>query len=751
MSANSAPAPLWRVWIDTGGTFTDCIAIDPAGAFHRAKVLSHSALRGTAEVAEDRYSVRLQGFPELPDGFFSGFAFRAFHGDGNQLFASTVEDSAGQFLRLNRPASTGASFPCVLESPEEAPLLAARLVTRTPAGEALPIMELRLATTRGTNALLERKGTPPVFFVTEGFRDLLRVGDQRRPDIFALAIEKPEPLHGPVVEVPGRLDATGAEIEPLNVEALRPRVRALRAEGHETAAVALLHSYRNPAHEDALAAMLREEGFDHVSLSSHLSPLIQILPRAQTAVVNAYLAPIIGGYLDRVGAGAGRREGSSTAMMTSAGGLVHADRYQPKDSLLSGPAGGVAGMAAVGRAAGFTRLIGFDMGGTSTDVSRYADAFDYVFEHRVGDALLSAPALAIETVAAGGGSICRFDGDRLLVGPESAGASPGPACYGAGGPLTITDANLLLGRLDPEAFPFPVSVEASSARIDAIRGAMEEAGQSAPAREALAAGFLRIANERMADTVRRISLRKGYDPASHALVSFGGAGGQHACALAGLLAIRTVLSPADAGLLSAYGVGLARFTAMAERQILRLLAELDLAGAFAEADEEAIDRLASEGIPRGRAEITRRIASLRFLGQDATLAVEWSPGVDTVAAFRGLYAEIFGHCPEDASIEAESLRVVAKSAEAPLAMPEEPTRPQRAEPLRHRPVYFAATGWSDIPVFERGAMTPGGELSGPALVFDSHSALLVEPGWAGRLDGRRTLVLTRERTTEDGK
>ncbi len=363
-------------------------------------------------------------------------------------------DAAEGRLELDAPLDEGplegAAFE--LRSPEEAPVLAARLVTGTPLGAPLPPMALRLATTRGTNALLERKGAATALFITRGFGDLLRIGTQQRPDLFALAIEKPEPLYREVVEVPERLAADGSVLLPLDAEAVREAGRRLRAAGIETAAVALMHSFRNPAHEEELGEILRGCGFRYVSLSSQLAPLIKLLPRAETAVVDAYLAPILDRYLSGV---AGALAEGSLHVMTSAGGLVRAGSFQAKDALLSGPAGGVVGAALSGRRSGLDRVIAFDMGGTSTDVARYDGDFEYLFEHRVGDAHLVAPALAIESVAAGGGSICSYDGIQLRVGPESAGAWPGPACYGAGGPLTLTDVNLLLGRLDPGRFEIP--------------------------------------------------------------------------------------------------------------------------------------------------------------------------------------------------------------------------------------------------------------------------------------------------------
>ena len=458
---------------------------------------------------------------------------------------------------------------------------------------------MRLATTRGTNALLERKGARTVLFITRGFADLLRIGTQQRPDLFALRIEKPEPLYDAVVEVPERLAADGSvllALEDVALDQLSTEAARLLAAGFEAAAVAFLHSYRNPVHERVLGDLLRRAGFRHVALSASLAPLIKILPRAETAVVDAYLSKPIAGYLARVAAAL---PAGALHVMTSAGGLVRAAAFRAKDSLLSGPAGGVVGAAGAGRRSGFSRVIAFDMGGTSTDVARYDGDFEYLFEHRVGDAHLVAPALAVESVAAGGGSVCRYDGFQLKVGPESTGASPGPACYGAGGPLTLTDVNLLLGRLDPERFEIPIEPAAAERALRRLRETIADAEGDAPEAEALLEGLLDIADERMADAIRRISLARGYDPADYALVAFGGAGAQHACAVASRLGIRQVLVPEDAGLLSAAGLAAAVVERFEERQVLLPVSEVRerIGGWMEELGRTAAAAVEEEGVP----------------------------------------------------------------------------------------------------------------------------------------------------------
>lgn len=697
----------WRFQMDTGGTFTDCLACDPSGAWHRAKVLSSGAVRARVAAVCGAREVVLAGVPWTTDGLFAGWrAARARTGGEAEVVAWS---GAEGLLRLDRDVAWIAGDLVDLTTGEEAPIVAMRLLTGTPAGCALPVSSLRLATTRGTNALLEGKGAPVVFFVTEGFGDLLRIGDQRRPDIFAIRVEKPPPLHGPVVEVRGRLAADGREIAPLDLDSVRAAATALHAQGHEVAAVALLHSYRNSAHEVAVARVLREVGFPHVSVSSELAPLIRLVARAETAVVDAALAPTMERYLAGVAAAV---DPEQLFVMTSAGGLVRRAAYRPKDSLLSGPAGGVAGAAAVARRAGLGRIISFDMGGTSTDVARFEGDFDYQFEHVVGTARVVAPALRVESVAAGGGSICRFDGAALVVGPESAGAWPGPACYGAGGPLTLTDVNLLLGRLEPARFAIPVSVEAAEAALDRVLAAVAAARARPPAGAEILRGFLEIADERMAEAIRRISVREGYDPAEYTLVSFGGAGGLHACALAARLGIRSILHPADSGLLSAYGLGRAVEERIVERQILRPLEEVggEMEGWLAALEAEGRARVGRGGVEAERVELRRAEWELRFAGQDAGLAVAAHPMATIEARFVDSFRVRYGYVPAGRTIEVLAARVVvattSTSAEAET---------------------FAAAA----------------RRRGPGLVQDGFSTLFVAAGWSARDGSCGSLLLER--------
>jgi 5-oxoprolinase (ATP-hydrolysing) len=734
------PSP-WHICTDTGGTFTDCVARDPSGQVHRAKVLSSSALRG-----------RVIERP-APDELTTDAALGLAGAEPALLGLHVLGDAARHAIRDVDPATglvrtveplpedvaTGVAIELRCALP--APLLAAHLVTGIPLGAPLPDVRLRLATTRGTNALLEHGGAPTALFITRGFGDLLVIGDQQRPDLFTLRIERPPPLYAAVVEVPERLEPDGSVHTRLDLDAVTEDARRLRADGIESAAVALLHSYRNDEHERRVAERLREIGFAHVTCSARLAPLIRIVPRAQTAVVDAYLGPVVASYLASVeqGAGTGR-----VHVMTSAGGLVRADAYSARDSLLSGPAGGVAGAAEAGRRAGFERVITLDMGGTSTDVARYDADFEYRFEQEVAGVRIVAPALAIETVAAGGGSICRFADGRLRVGPESARADPGPACYGAGGPLTLTDVNLLLGRLDPASFAIPIAPGPAERALAELLGAIERATGAPADRDGVLEGLLEIGNERMASAIDQVSIQRGYDPAEYALVAFGGAGGQHACAVADRLGIARVVVPSDASLLSAVGLGAAAIERIAERQVLAPLDAVadELDAMLAALADQAVAEIGAEGIDRDEIVIRRRIARLRLAGQDTALTLDATAGAALADAFAERYVAMYGYAPPDKPIEVESLRVVAAT------VPGERTGPPPMD-LDHavpepRTVRARFDGrWMDVPAHDRDDLAPGSTVPGPALVFERRSATVVEPGWTVEVDADLALVLRR--------
>ncbi len=659
-------------------------------------------------------------------------------------------DAAALLVSDDLPDGSAKANQCELSSGEPAPILAARLITGTPRFGTLPPLTMRLGTTRATNALLERRGARTALFITRGFADLLEIGDQQRPDLFALDIEKRTPLYECVVEVDERLDEDGLVLVPLtdaHLRQLAEQATQLREQGIEAAAVVLLHSYRNPAHEDLVSKRLREARLDCVVTSCELSPLIGMLPRAETAVVEAYLGPVIGRYLELIER---HIEGRRLLVMNSAGGLIPAASYRARESLLSGPAAGVVGAATASRAAGYDRFISFDMGGTSTDVARHDGQFEYRFEHRIGEARLLSPALAIHTVAAGGGSICSFQ-QQLTVGPHSAGSQPGPACYGAGGPLTLTDVNLLSGRLRPTHFEIPIDRDAAEAAFDQVLESVAEQETAAgPENDRLLDGFLQIANERMAAAIEKISLGEGYDPADYALVAFGGAGGQHACAVAHLLGMSTVLMPADASLLSAVGLSASSIERFAEQQILepleRTLLRLphlieDLAG-------QARSALVDAGVEPDAPTQRRVMIQLRLLGQETSLSIDHGSDSDLVAAFRRRYAVLYGHEPPPRTIEVESLRVLLRCISPAEGTAVAPSHAYQPEPAEHARARFAGR-WRDVPVFRRSELRGGARLAGPCLVVDRRTCAVIEVGFAASLDGNGALVCRREQPLPD--
>ena len=731
----------WHLNIDTGGTFTDCIGQSPEGEIKRVKVLSNSALRGAITRKIDDYRYQIKQEWQAPDGFVNGFRLMLL-GTDHPPANVTGFDATHSEITLDRSikADLANNLPFEVRTEEEAPVLAARLITGTPSGHSLPPLTLRLATTKATNALLEHKGVDTALFVTRGFGDLLTIGTQQRPDLFSLNVDRPAPLNSATVEVPERLDAEGNILEVLNPEKLESRVDELLSKGIRSAAICLMHSYRNDAHEQQLKQWLTEKGMEHISTSSNLVNFINYLPRAETTVVNAYLAPIIEAYLASVRSALPQ---SSMYVMTSAGGLTGDTAFNPKDSLLSGPAGGVVGASAAGRKRGIGKIISFDMGGTSTDVARCDHDFDYVYEYRVGDAHLVAPAINIETVAAGGGSQCYFDGYQLCVGPESAGAFPGPACYGAGGPLTITDINLLLGRVSPRNFTIPVSVDAARSRLDELVDEVARASSEEVTQSSVMEGFLQIANERMADAIRKISVRKGYDPREYGLVAFGGAGAQHACAIARRLEIDKVLIPRDAGLLSAYGLGHAVLEEFAEEQVLAGLHSIRtrLDEIIIRLEGRARQNLHRMNVEDADVIIRRRLISMRLEGQESTLEVPYAPDADLEQEFRNVYTRRYGHWVTGREIEVESVRVVA-STKAPVSVDESlPQSSSPPEPIEHRSVWFDELQM-DTPVYDRSGLSSAHRLPGPSIVLDPYSTIVIEPGWEAEVTADGTLELT---------
>ncbi len=591
---------------------------------------------------------------------------------------------------------------------EDAALEAIRRVLGEEGGE---VAEVRMGTTVATNALLERKGDRVALAITRGFGDALRIGYQARPDIFARHIVLPTMLYESVIEIEERVDVEGDVIVPLDEVAARGALQALRERGFDALAIVLMHGWRHQAHEARLAEIARELGFSQVSVSHEVAPLIKLIGRGDTTVVDAYLSPVLRRYVDRVAAGL--PDGADLHFMQSNGGLAEATAFRGKDAILSGPAGGVVGMVAASEPHGNARLIGFDMGGTSTDVSHYAGRFELANESVVAGVRIRAPMMQIHTVAAGGGSICRFDGMRFRVGPESAGANPGPACYRNGGPLTVTDCNLFLGRIAPAQFPAvfgpggdeELDKAASVARLQEVA---DQLGGNKGLDE-IARGFLDIAVDSMAAAIRKISVARGHDVSKYALACFGGAGGQHACAVADALGMERILIHPLAGVLSAYGIGIADVKAIREVSWLRPLGE-DFSLVLRDLEERARNTLLEQGLHSERIELHRR-ARLRTSGSDTTIEVPIYPPVQMHAEFAALHRQRFGYWDAAAEVIVDAL-VVEALGRTKLTQSE--TRIEACE-----------------------------RFEGPALIFEPTSTIVVEAGWSAERATDGTLVLTR--------
>ncbi|MDC8753974.1 hydantoinase B/oxoprolinase family protein [Erythrobacter sp. sf7] len=594
-----------------------------------------------------------------------------------------------------------------------------------------PIAELRIGTTVATNALLERKGERLALVTTRGFADALRIGTQARPEIFARHIILPEQLPAKVIEIDERVAADGTVLRPLDRESAKTAFAALRAEGFDALAIVLMHGWQYRDHETALAQLARAAGFAQVSVSHEVAPLIRFVPRGDTTVVDAYLSPVLRRYTNTL-----RRELPAAArlrFMQSNGGLAEVGAFRGKDAILSGPAGGVVGMVAASAPLGHDRLIGFDMGGTSTDVAHYAGQYELTGDSVVAGVRVAAPMMQIHTVAAGGGSICAFDGSRFRVGPESAGADPGPACYRKGGPLTITDCNLFLGRIDPAFFPHvfgpegdaPLDPQAARARLEEVAAALPE---PRPLKD-IAEGFLAIAVDNMANAIRKISVARGHDVTTYALACFGGAGGQHACKVADALGMETVLVHPLAGMLSAFGIGLAPVKAIREVSIVRPLGE-SFAASLAALEDEARSPLVEQGIAADAVTLEAR-ARLRFAGSDSVLTIPVDAPQAMDAAFRKLHRQRFGYSDAEAAIIVEALSVEASGQAGGLGSAAAEPQTVRGE---------ASSRW---PTIARSAMASGEAYPGPLLVIDPGSTTVVEDGWQARLANEGSLILTR--------
>lgn len=764
---------IWEFWIDVGGTFADCVARRPEGDLVRIKVLSTGGVAGRLSPGSTRERVFDPSRCADPDDFWRGASLTLFDRSGHELAKRTVTkfDRSKGGLDLEQPFDfdlpSGVGY--TLATGDEAPIVCIRYLLGLAPGAAIPPVSVRLGTTRGTNALLTRQGARVAFVTTRGFGDILRIGYQNRPRLFDLTIRKPTPLFERSIEVDERITAQGSVLIPLDEAGARRVLGEARQAGIESLAICLPHATTNPAHELALERLALEQGFAEISVSHRVSPLMKIVSRGDTTVVDAYLTPILREYVTSLRRALGEQDDaeigldsepfarsatpprSSLRLMTSSGGLVSAEKFTGKDCILSGPAGGAVGFARVARAAGFERAIGFDMGGTSTDVSRFDGRHELEFETEKAGVRVVAPMIAIETVAAGGGSICEFDGVKLVVGPASAGADPGPACYGRGGPLAVTDVNFYLGKISERKFPFPLDRQAVEERLAAMAERILRATGQAFDHHRLCQGYLRVANANMTRAIQAISVTKGRDPRDYPLVAFGGAAGQHACAIARELGIRQVLIHPDAGLLSAYGMGLAPVTRHAAQGVYRPLDERstsDLAAIFARLADGAIAELVAEGIPPERIEL-RRSLDLRYQGLDAFLTIA-APSNDAAApsnawaqAFAAEHRRVYGHEYVARSIEIVAARLEAIGHGVEKERPSRPVAAREPKPIEFGEVGFEDKAWKTA-FFDRDELRPGDRILGPAVVLERVATTVLDPGWRGEVLSEGELFLSDE-------
>ena len=675
--------PRWQFWIDRGGTFTDIVAQRPDGELVTHKLLS-----------------------ENPEHY---------------------RDAAVQGIRDLMGIAAGAPIP----------------------GASIEVV--KMGTTVATNALLERRGDRTLLVTTNGFRDALRIGYQTRPRLFAREIVLPEMLYERVVEIDERVMADGTVLRAFDAEASRPLLQEAYDDGIRSVAIVFMHGYRFTEHESAAAALARDIGFTQVSTSHETSPLMKLVSRGDTTVVDAYLSPLLRRYVDQVAAELG---GTRLMFMQSSGGLTDANLFQGKDAILSGPAGGIVGAVETARQAGFGKIISFDMGGTSTDVAHYDGEYERAFETQVAGVRMRAPMMLIHTVAAGGGSICFFDGARYRVGPESAGANPGPACYRRGGPLTVTDCNVMLGKLQPEFFPHvfganqdePLDADVVRDKFTALANDIREATGDERTPVAVADGYLKIAVENMANAIKKISVQRGYDVTGYALNCFGGAGGQHACLVADALGMTKVLVHPFAGVLSAYGMGLADIRALRERAVETVLDDAampSLAATLAELAKEVDAELQEQDIPSERIEVLRR-AHLRYEGSDTPHAVDFGAPAEMQARFETAHHQHYGFImPEKRLIieaaAVEGIGVMSGSAELDRM---ETGASDEVAPMAVVSAYMEGEE-RETPVVDRDALMPGHKVLGPAIIREQTATTIVEPGWQASLTAKGHLILDR--------
>ena len=666
-------------------------------------------------------------------------------------------DRGGTFTDIvaRRPDGSLQAHKLLSENPEayaDAAVQGIRDLLGLKSGEPIPpgkVGAVKMGTTVATNALLERKGDRTLLLITKGFRDALKIGYQARPKIFAKQIVKPDMLYERVAEVDERVRADGAIERALDLDAVRRDLEAAKADGIDAVAIVFMHAYRYPAHEKAVAAIAREMGFTQVSVSHEVSPLIKLVGRGDTTVVDAYLSPILRRYVAQVDRQLDAKRSQARLMfMMSSGGLTAAELFQGKDAILSGPAGGVVGMAETGREAGFDRLIGFDMGGTSTDVSHFDGEYERAFETEVAGVRMRAPMMLIHTVAAGGGSILHYDGARFRVGPDSAGANPGPKCYRRGGPLAVTDANVMLGKLIPDFFP-KIFGRQQDQPLDeaAVKSAFatmaKEVGDKTP--EEIADGFVKIAVENMANAIKKISVQRGYDVTRYALNCFGGAGGQHACLVADALGMTRVLIHPFSSLLSAYGMGLADIRATREQAIEQTFGDKALKAierTGGRLGKDAVAEVVGQGVPKTKVKLIVR-AHIRYAGTDTALVVDAGSLKTMQGAFEKAHKARFGFIDRSKEMVVEAVSVEAIGGGAKFAEKKLRKSAGKLPSPARKTRFFSQGAWHKANVYTREQLKPGATVKGAAIIIEPHQTIVVEPGWQAELTAKNHLVLTR--------
>ncbi len=682
--SNSIRNQRWQFWIDRGGTFTDVIAVEPNGAIHTHKLLSENP---------ERYQdAAIQGINDI--------------------------------LKANSD-STSSDL----------------------------ISTVKMGTTVATNALLERKGSRCVLITTRGFKDALRIGYQARPSLFARQIILPDLLYDAVVEVDQRHSASGDVLIELNIENVTSDLQKIYDSGIKSCAIVFMHGYRFHEHEKKVAETAKNIGFTQISTSHEVSPLMKLIGRGDTTVVDAYLSPVLRQYVDQI---ADKLTGVKLMFMQSNGGLTDAYKFQGKDSILSGPAGGVVGAVSTSKTAGFEKIIAFDMGGTSTDVSHYAGEYERAYDTHVAGVRIRSPIMRIHTVAAGGGSILKFDGLKYSVGPESAGADPGPACYRRNGPLTITDCNLMLGKLQADFFPKifgpdgnqPLDAEIVTNKFEGLAKSIQQATGDTRSAQGVAEGFLNIAVDNMANAIKKISVQRGYDITEYTLCSFGGAGGQHACLVADALGIETVFIHPYAGVLSAYGTGLADIRAIFEEAVEDVLSEglvASLVLSYQKLIDRSITEIRNQGVQPENITTESR-SHVRYEGTDAAIVVETGSSAEIRARFEQSHQDRFGFTMPHKNIivEAISVEAVGKTEIHQEHGADYTIKINSPEPVKQTKFYYAGQ-YVNSSVYMRDDLKPGDQIVGPAIVIESTGTTVVEPGWT--MDTTRYNHLVLKRTT----